>query len=87
MKLAFQGQLIEVRGAKDKDGNVKPGQYKLKFLTMPDGSQIEVNSTVLPEDKYKFQPLDWSLEVTARMFQGLLSLSAASVHGEKSKVS
>lgn len=81
MQMQFVGQLVNVRQAKDKGGKVKDGLYKIKFLTMPDGGDLEVSSSVVPDEKYKFQQFQWTLDVTARMFQGLLSVTANSVHG------
>lgn len=83
MQLIFMGQLVEARKAKTKEGKEREGAWKLRFLTMPDGGNLEVTASVLPDDKVKFVPLQWTLEVTARMFQGLLSVTAQSVHGGK----
>jgi len=83
MKVEFMGQLVSSRMAKTKDGKERPGFYKLRFMTMPEGGELEVTATALPDEKYKFQPLAWSLDCTARMFQGLMQVTANTVHGAK----
>lgn len=83
MKLSFKGMLLEQRPAKDKNGNVKAGAFKLRFFDIDSKGEFEVNSSAMVPADSEVVPMEWVLEVAARVYQGLISLTATAVHGGK----